>query len=325
MNRLAAFPAFGLLILVAIVAFAVALSVGSVALDIAAIMRALFSSGDLTAQMIVRELRLPRAVAAFATGGSLALAGALLQVLLRNPLADPYVLGVSGGAAVGALLTILAGATGWTTPLGAFGGAFTSTIIVFALSRSNGAWSPMRLLLTGVIVAAGWGAVVALLLTLAPDAQLRGMLFWLIGDLAAPPIWWTTLAALVLGLALALPFARELNALARGVVAAAALGVAVDRLPWLLFGLSAALTAVAVTTAGAIGFIGLIVPHAVRLVLGNDQRVVLPASALAGGALLLVADTLAREVAAPTQLPVGIVTALIGVPAFLFLLARERR
>jgi len=325
MNRLAALPAFGALILVAIVAFAVALSVGSVALDIAAIMRALFSSGDLTAQMIVRELRLPRAVAAFATGGSLALAGALLQVLLRNPLADPYVLGVSGGAAVGALLTILAGATGWTTPLGAFGGAFVSTIIVFVLSRSDGAWSPMRLLLTGVIVAAGWGAVVALLLTLAPDAQLRGMLFWLIGDLAAPPIWWTTLVALALGLAVALPFARELNALARGVVAAAALGVAVDRLPWLLFGLSAALTAVAVTTAGAIGFIGLIVPHAVRLVLGNDQRIVLPASALAGGALLLVADTLAREVAAPTQLPVGIVTALIGVPAFLFLLARERR
>jgi len=325
MNRLAAVPAFGLLLLVAIVAFAVALSVGSVALNIVAIMRALFSSGDLTAQMIVRELRLPRAVAAFATGGSLALAGALLQVLLRNPLADPYVLGVSGGAAVGALLTILAGATGWTTPLGAFGGAFVSTAVVFALSRGDGAWSPTRLLLTGVIVAAGWGAVVALLLTLAPDAQLRGMLFWLIGDLAAPPIWWTTLAALALGLAVALPFARELNALARGVVAAAALGVAVDRLPWLLFGLSAALTAVAVTTAGAIGFIGLIVPHAVRLVLGNDQRVVLPASALAGGALLLVADTLAREVAAPTQLPVGIVTALIGVPAFLLLLARERR
>src|SRR5215468_2352292 len=137
MNRLAAIPAFGLLIVVAIVAFAVALSVGSVALDIATIMRGLFRSGDLTAQMIVRELRLPRAVAAFATGGSFALAGALLQVLLRNPLADPYVLGVSGGAAVGALTAMLIGAVAWMVPAGAFGGAIISTAIVFGLARGH--------------------------------------------------------------------------------------------------------------------------------------------------------------------------------------------
>lgn len=324
-SRLAAAPAFGLLTATALAAFAVALSVGSVALDVTAIARALLGGADATPRMIVLDLRLPRAVAAFATGGSLALAGALLQVLLRNPLADPYVLGVSGGAAVGALLTILVGAAAWMTPLGAFGGAFVSTVMVFALSRGDGAWSPTRLLLTGVIVAAGWGALVALLLTLAPDAQLRGMLFWLIGDLSAPPIAWSALAMLVLGVGIVLPFARDLNALSRGAVAAAALGVATTRLPWLLFGLSAALTAVAVTTAGAIGFVGLIVPHAVRLMLGNDQRVILPACALAGGALLLVADTLSREVAAPTQLPVGVVTALIGVPSFLYLLTRERR
>ena len=325
MNRLAAAPAFGLLIAAALLAFAVALSVGSVALDVGAIVQALLSGGNDTARMIVRDLRLPRAVAAFATGGSLALAGALLQVLLRNPLADPYVLGVSGGAAAGALLAILIGAATWLTPLGAFCGAFASTLLVFALSRGDGAWSPTRLLLTGVIVAAGWGALVALLLTLAPDAQLRGMLFWLIGDLSAPPLTWTPLMTLAISVSVALTFARDLNALARGAIPAAALGVAVNRLPWLLFGLSAALTAVAVTTAGAIGFVGLIVPHAVRLMLGNDQRVVLPAAALAGGALLLVADTLARAAVAPAQLPVGVVTALLGVPAFLYLLRRDRR
>jgi len=292
MNRLAAAPAFGLLIAAALAAFAIALSVGSVALDLTAVARALLGGADATPTMIVRDLRLPRAIAAFATGGSLALAGALLQVLLRNPLADPYVLGVSGGAAVGALLTILVGAAAWMTPLGAFGGAFASTVMVFALSRGDGAWSPTRLLLTGVIVAAGWAALVALLLTLAPDAQLRGMLFWLIGDLSSPPIAWIALAMLVLGLSVALPFARDLNALARGNFAAAALGVAVTRLPWLLFGLSAALTAVAVTTAGAIGFVGLIVPHAVRLLLGSDQRVILPACGGGGGARVLIAATL---------------------------------
>ena len=179
-------------------------------------------------------------------------------------------------------------------------------------------------MLTGVIIAAGWGAVVALLLSLAPEAQLRGMLFWLIGDLSAPPAAWTPLAVLGLALAAALPFARDLNALSRGDAVAAALGVSTARLPWLIFALAALLTAVAVTTAGAIGFVGLIVPHAVRLVIGNDQRALLPASTLAGGAMLLVADTLARQLAAPAQLPVGVVTALIGVPVFLILLRRER-
>jgi iron complex transport system permease protein len=178
--------------------------------------------------------------------------------------------------------------------------------------------------LTGVIVAAGWGAVVALLLALAPEGQLRGMLFWLIGDLSSPPAAWTPLVVLALALVVALPFARDLNALARGQSVAAALGVAIGSLPWLIFALAALLTAVAVTTAGAIGFVGLIVPHAVRLLIGNDQRTLLPASALAGGAMLLIADTLARQLVAPAQLPVGVVTALIGVPVFLVLLRREQ-
>ena len=308
----------------ALASFALALSTGSVPLDLGSIARALLGFGDETQQAIVRELRVPRAIAAFATGGALALAGALLQVLLKNPLADPYVVGVSGGAAVGALVAILLAAAPWLVPAGAFSGAIISTAIVFGLARGRGAWSSMRLLLTGVVVAAGWGAVVALILSLAPETQLRGMLFWLIGDLSAPPVTWTPLLVVVLALALALFFARDFNALSRGEMLAAAVGVDVARLPWLLFALSALLTAVAVTVAGAIGFVGLIVPQAIRLVLGNDQRAVLPASALGGGVLLLVADTLAREVVAPAQLPVGVITAIIGVPLFLVLLARER-
>ena len=319
MTRIPATTALGALAVVALGAFAMALGVGSVSLGPAAVLQALLGDGDATPRAIVQGLRLPRALSGFATGGSLALAGALLQVLLRNPLADPYVMGVSGGAAVGALVAMLIGASAWLTPVG----AFLSTIIVFGLARGAGAWSPTRLLLTGVIVAAGWGAVVALLLSLAPETQLRGMLFWLIGDLSSPPAPWLSLAVLVLGVMVAMPFARDLNALSRGETVAAALGVS-RHLPWLIFALAALLTAVAVTTAGAIGFVGLIVPHAVRLVLGNDQRIVLPASVLAGGALLLIADTLARQLVAPAQLPVGVITALIGVPLFLVLLRRDR-
>jgi iron complex transport system permease protein len=325
MHRISAVPALLVLTAVAFAAFALALSAGSVAIDPASVLRVLFASGDATQQAIVRELRLPRAIAAFAAGGCLALAGALLQVLLRNSLADPYVLGVSGGAAAGALTAMVLGAAAWLVPAGAFGGALASTALVFGLARGRGPWSPTRLLLTGVVVAAGWGAVVALILSLAPEAQLRGMLFWLIGDLSAPPAAWLTLGALALAVVATFPVAGDLNALTRGDAAAAALGVDTARLPWLLFALAAFLTAAAVTTAGAIGFVGLVVPHAVRLVLGNDQRLLLPASALAGGALLLVADTVARQVVAPAQLPAGVITALIGVPTFLYLLRREQR
>src|SRR6516162_7043565 len=161
------------LALLALAAFALALSIGSVALDASSVARAFLGPGDETQRAIVRELRLPRAVAAFATGGALALAGALLQVLLKNPLADPYVVGVSGGAAVGALVAILLAAASWAVPAGAFSGALISTAIVFRLARGRGAWSPTRLLLTGVVVAAGWGAIVALILSLAPETQLR--------------------------------------------------------------------------------------------------------------------------------------------------------
>ena len=198
---------------------------------------------------------------------------------------------------------------------------------MFGLARTSAdraPWTTTRLLLTGVIVAAGWGALIALMLTLAPDAQVKGMLFWLIGDLGGATAATPALVALAITLSGALAFARDLNVLARGEDVAAALGVAVARTTLMLCAVAALATAVAVTTAGSVGFVGLVVPHGLRIVLGNDQRLLLPASVLTGGTLLLLADTLARTVAAPIQLPVGVITALVGVPVLLALLTRGR-
>jgi iron complex transport system permease protein len=313
------------LIGLALLSLFTALAAGSMTVSLGDVVRAIGGGSDGLAVEVIRGLRLPRALAAFACGGLLALAGALMQVLLRNPLADPYVLGISGGAAVGALAVLFAGLAALVMPA-AFAGAFFSTLIVFGLARASGdhaPWTATRLLLTGVVVAAGWGALIALLLTLAPDAQLRGMLFWLLGDLSAPPSPVPALVVLVVVLAIALAFARDMNVLARGDDIAGALGVEVPRVTLVLHATAALATAVAVTTAGTVGFVGLIVPHALRIVIGNDQRVLLPAAALAGGTLLVLADTLARSIVAPVQLPVGVITALIGVPAFLYLLARS--
>ena len=277
---------------------------------------------------VIRGLRLPRALAAFACGGLLALAGALMQILLRNPLADPYVLGISGGASVGALSAMLAGLSLALMNIAAFAGALAAMLLVFGLAHGDSSWTRTRLLLTGVIVASGCGAVVALILSVAPEDGLRGMIFWLMGDLAHAVSPAPAVAVLALGLLATLPFARELNLLARGDILARALGVTVDHVKLGVYLLASLLTAVAVTTAGSIGFIGLVVPHMVRLAMirmgwGNDQRLLLPASALAGGSLLVLADTLARTVIAPQQLPVGVLTALLGVPAFLILLGRQ--
>lgn len=321
-TRRRALVALTCLILLALASFAVALAAGSIAVDRADVLAAL-TGGDSPGAEIVRALRLPRAVAGFACGGLLALAGALMQVLLRNPLADPYVLGISGGAGVGALLAILLGLSVFGLTGFAFCGAMGAMLLVFGLARGDGSWTQTRLLLTGVIVAAGCGALVALMLTIAPESKLRGMLFWLMGDLAQAAHPWLPAVALLVCLAAALPFARELNLLARGLLQAQAMGVSVPTVRRLIYAVASLATAVAVTSAGSIGFVGLVVPHLTRLALGNDQRLLLPASALAGGSLLLLADTAARTMVAPLQLPVGVLTALIGVPVFLFLLTRQ--
>ncbi|HJW24026.1 MAG TPA: iron ABC transporter permease [Rhodocyclaceae bacterium] len=312
------------LCLLALASFWAALAAGSVSVAGGDVLAALLGQ-DVPGMEVVLQLRLPRALAGFACGGLLALAGALMQVLLRNPLADPYVLGISGGAGVGALFAILVGLSGLGTDLFALTGAMAATVLVFGLAHGDGSWTQTRLLLTGVIVAAGCGALVALMLSIAPEAKLRGMLFWLMGDLGQVNDWWPPVLALAAALALAMPFARELNLLSRGLMQAQAQGVAVGRLRYAIYFLASLATASSVTAAGSIGFVGLVVPHLVRLATGNDQRLLLPASVLAGGALLVSADTLARTLIAPQQLPVGVLTALIGVPVFLFLLSRQPR
>ena len=321
-----------LLVAAALAALGLALMIGSTAIAPADVLRALFAHDQDAAGEVVRQLRLPRALAAFATGGLLALAGALMQVLLRNPLADPYVLGVSGGAAAGALGAMLMGFGAFLIDAGAFAGALLSIALVFGLVQRDmgrlegsaaGDPSP-RLLLTGVILASGWSAIITLLLTVAPEAKLRGMLFWLMGDLAGADQYLPALLLLPLAIAVVFPLGRDCNALLAGPVVAHALGVRVARLRRWLYAIASIATALAVTTAGAVGFVGLVVPHLLRLAIGNDQRVLLPASALAGGTLLVLADTAARTIMAPQQLPVGVITALLGVPTFMLLLARRR-
>jgi iron complex transport system permease protein len=302
-----------------------ALSAGSLWLGWSELWSVIQGKGDVLSRNLVFELRLPRALCAFATGGMLALAGALMQVLLRNPLADPYVLGISGGAAVGALLCLMAGTGGILLSGGAFGGALLSMLIVFALARGEGTWGTSRLLLTGIVVSAGWGAAISLLLSISPDSTLRGMIFWLLGDLSDSGHPGAGMAVLAIGLVVALISARSLNVLVQGDDKAKTLGVNVEALRIRLYLLASLVTAAAVTLAGNVGFVGLIVPHLVRPLAGSDHRILLPASALAGATLLVVADTLARSIAAPMQLPVGVVTALIGVPIFLYLLRRLGR
>ncbi|OJS98424.1 ABC transporter permease [Marinobacter nauticus] len=307
-----------------LIAMVMSVGIGSVAIAPADVLLVFLGEGSNLHRTLILELRLPRTLSAFATGGLLAVAGALMQVLLRNPLADPYVLGLSGGAAVGALLAMLAGLGGAVISGSAFAGAMLATLMVFGLAHGTGSWTPSRLLLTGVVVAAGWGAVITLMLAISPARELPGMLYWLMGDVSYARAPWPGLGVLVLVCALVVPLGRSLNVLARGPMQAAALGISVRPLEWLIYILASLLTATAVTMAGSIGFVGLVVPHMLRLVLGNDQRLILPACALAGGTLLVLADTLARVVIAPEQLPVGVITALLGVPTFLYLLYRSR-
>ena len=314
------------LAVLAVASLAVALMAGSISVPFADVLASLLGGGESsTAGEVVRSLRLPRALAGFACGGLLALSGALLQVLLRNPLADPYVLGISGGAGVGALLAMLIGLGAAAISGAAFVGALGAMIVVFGLAHGDGSWTQTRLLLTGIVVSAGCGALVALILSLSPEQKLHGMLFWLMGDLSQTGDVRWVLVVLVAALLVALPFARELNLMTRGAELAQTLGVRVGQVRRGVYVVASLATAAAVMQAGAIGFVGLIVPHLVRLAVGNDQRVLLPASVLAGGSLLVIADTLARTMVAPQQLPVGVLTALIGVPVFLYLLARDAK
>ena len=221
--------------------------------------------GDGLSADIVTRLRLPRSIAAMATGGLLALAGALMQVLLRNPLADPYVLGISGGASVTALIALLLGLSGVILTGMAFAGAMLAMMLVFGLARGRGSWTPTRLLLTGIVLASGWGALISFILAVSPQPALRGMVFWLIGDLGFSQYPWAGLSILIIGLLATLAVSRDLNVMQRGPLTAGSLGVNVVQLRIITYVLASLMTATAVILAGGVGFVGLVVPHLVRL------------------------------------------------------------
>lgn len=313
---------FVLVSLLALFAAAAGLATGSVSLDAEQLLSALLLQ-DGVASDIVWQLRAPRVFAAFVTGALLSISGCFLQALLRNPLADPYIFGVSSGAAAGMLVAMLLGLAMDASYLLGFAGAAAVALLVALLSYRVADWNPYRLLLTGVMVAAGLNATISLVLVLAPAHATKGMLFWLMGDLsyAEPPFG---AALLLCGLVvLAIAIGPSINALTLGRLKAASLGVATRRLEYTLYLGAAAATAAAVVAAGTIGFVGLIVPHLIRLFGIHDHRLLVPLAALAGGALVIVADTVARTAWAPVQLPVGILTAVVGVPVLLVLLARQ--
>ncbi|WP_348696124.1 iron ABC transporter permease [Duganella fentianensis] len=307
---------------------------GSVQIALADIPAALGELAHGKAQTLAAtllDLRLSRALVAFVTGAALALAGVMMQALLRNPLADPYVLGISAGASVGALAALLFACAVWVVDSAAFAGAVTVSMMLYLLARRDlrggtaAEGGTALLLLTGVILSSACMALVTLMLSIAPESRLRSMVFWMIGDLAGAPMRalpWVVLAG---ALVFALRSARSMNVMALHAEAAATLGIRVGSLRKGLFFVSGLLTASAVTSAGSIGFVGLIVPHACRFAVGPDHRLLIPAATLAGGTFLLLADTLARTIIAPQQLPVGVVTALIGAPVFLYQLHRLRK
>lgn len=273
--------------------------------------------------MVVLELRLPRAFSAFVVGSSLAVAGVMMQVLLRNPLADPYVLGVSGGSAAFALIVMLLGFPFSAVPIAATMGAGFSIVLLILLARTSGDWGSSRLLLTGIVLASGWGALIGFFLSLGEANQIQGMLFWLMGDLR--PEWpgfirvFVLLAVLIAGFIVA----RDLDLLLEGDLRARSLGLNTSALRLIILLAASLLTAASVTLAGPVGFIGLVVPHMMRLIIGSRHRLLIPVSALAGGTLLVIAEMIARTVIAPQQLPVGVITSFIGVPVFLYLLRRR--
>ena len=306
------------LVLLALAVFLAALLIGSSGISAPRALAALAGGGDEATRTVLIGVRLPRVLAGFGVGSLLALAGVLLQALFRNPLADPYVLGVSGGAAVGALLAMIAGTAVVVVQSAAVAGALAAVGVVYLLARGGG--TP-RLLLTGVVLASACGALVSVLLALADTSRVRGMVFWLAGDLEWAVNPWLSAGAAVLAVAVAIAVARPLNVLAAGELRARSVGLAVEAWRTLLFVACASLTALAVVSAGTVGFVGLITPHAVRLSFGSsDHRIVAPAAALTGGMLLAGADLVARTCAAPRQLPVGAIMALVGAPLFMALL-----
>lgn len=290
----------------------------------------------LRERVVLFDIRLPRLVTGMLVGAALAVSGAVMQGLFRNPLADPGIVGVGAGAGLGAVLAIVLGGLlpAWAAamagmhlvPLAAFLGGWASTLILYRVATRRGRTSVATMLLAGIALGALSGALTGILVYIADDRQLRDLTFWGLGSLAGAS--WAKLAAAAPVMALAMlatPFlARALNALALGEAAASHLGVPVQRMKNLAILAVAGATGAAVAVSGGIGFIGIVVPHLLRLIIGPDHRFLLPAAALLGAALLLLADMIARVIIAPAELPIGIVTAVLGGPVFLWILLRRR-
>lgn len=323
-RSLPAVPVLGTLLVLALLTGLLTGPAGLGAGEVADVLR---GGGDPQARLILLHIRGPRVMAAVLVGAGLALSGGLFQALLRNPLAEPYLLGVSSGAALGAVLALvtgLAAANGWALPLAALVGGLAAIAVVFRVARVAGRMDTRVLILAGVVTSAFLSACITLLLTLGPPEALRTAYFWTLGSLSGVS-WRMNLimaAYLVPAGLLSLGLARDLNALSLGEEAAAALGTDVERTKRAAYVLGSLLAAATVAVAGIIGFVGLVVPHAVRILWGSDHRRVLPLSCLAGAAVLTLADALARGPWGPVEIPIGVVTALVGVPFFLMLLRR---
>lgn len=275
---------------------------------------------------ILFEIRLPRVFLGACVGASLAVAGAGLQALLRNPLAEPYLLGVSNGAALGTMVAILAfGAYDFARPVTAFAGAALATFAVYRMAQSRAGMNAERLILSGVIITTLLSSVIILLTSLLDATRLRSFTFWLLGDLSQATRYgfYVCLASAVAGTAILATQARALNLMMIGERDALDFGVEVDKTRLAVFAASAGLVGIAVSASGSVGFVGLIVPHLIRLAVGSDNRLVLPFSAFFGASFVVFADTAARTLIAPRELPVGAITALIGCPLFIWLLRRN--
>ncbi|HEX7415668.1 MAG TPA: iron ABC transporter permease [Smithellaceae bacterium] len=324
------------MILIFLVIGAVSLWVGSVHIDFGHVLhylaKALTGNFSITSQeeLIIFSVRLPRIIFAGIVGASLSVGGVIFQAILRNPLADPYVLGISGGSALGAIVGIVTGAGSFYLgiPLLAFLGALATVFLVFIVAGgTRGPLLDNSLLLSGVVVNAFFSAAILFFLSVVNSMELHSITFWLMGDLSMASMKEIYMAAfcLIAGFVFLYAQARKLNLIVQGEETALHLGVNVERTKqWLLI-VTSLITAVAVSLAGIIGFVGIMVPHLMRLVFGSDHRLLLPVSALFGACFLVIADTLARVVLAPAELPVGVITALCGAPYFIFLLKRKAR
>jgi iron complex transport system permease protein len=323
--------ACGLLAIALVLAVVIMSLIGSESLPARASLCAIASLGTSECGLsrdqydILFQIRLPRILLAAAVGGSLATAGASYQALLRNPLAEPYLLGVSNGAAVGTMIALVFfGAYEWSRPLLAFTGALVATLAVYQLARGRAGATPERLILAGVIVTTFLSSVIVFVTTLMDATRIRSFTFWLLGDLSGTT---KTLLPVAIGMAVvgvvALTLnARSLNLLMLGERDAFDLGVEVGRVRIVVFVVASLLVGSSVAASGSVGYVGLVVPHLVRLSLGSDNRISMPAAALGGALFVIVADTVARTIIAPRELPVGAITALIGAPLFIYLLKR---